>query len=81
MTEPHRRRTLARTVLTALALLAGPAAEAAAQGSVATDRAVLEALYDATGGAGWANNMNWKTPAPLGDWYGVGTDGAGRVTS
>ena len=27
-----------------------------------TDRAALEAFYDATGGDGWANRDNWKTP-------------------
>ena len=45
-----------------------------------TDRAVLELLYDATGGAGWANRTNWKTSAPLGEWYGVSTDQNGRVS-
>ena len=42
-----------------------------AQGSVATDRAALEALYDATGGADWTASTNWKTGAALGDWFGV----------
>ena len=51
-----------------------------AQGSAASDRAVLEALYDATGGADWIDNTNWKTAAPLGEWFGVTTDTAGRVT-
>ena len=46
-----------------------------------SDREVLEALYDATGGAGWTDSTNWKTSAPLGEWYGVTTDTAGRVTS
>ena len=50
-----------------------------AQGSVSTDRAALEALYDATGGADWTSNTNWKTSAPLGTWYGVHTDATGRV--
>ena len=50
-----------------------------AQGSVATDRAALEALYDATGGADWTASTNWKTGAALGDWFGVTTDGRGRV--
>ena len=45
------------------------------------DRAALEALYDATGGAGWTNRTNWKTSAPLGAWHGVTTDAAGRVTA
>ena len=44
------------------------------------DREVLEALYDATGGADWTLNDNWKTTAPLGEWSGVTTDEDGRVT-
>ena len=56
------------------------APRADAQGSIATDRAALEALYDATDGANWTDNTNWKTSAPLGDWYGVRTDTDGRVT-
>ena len=63
-----------------LPLWAGLAAEAAAQGSAASDRAVLEALYDATGGPDWIDNTNWKGAAPLGEWFGVTTDTAGRVT-
>ena len=45
-----------------------------------TDRAVLEFLYDGTGGASWTKSSNWKTAAPLAEWYGVSTDGEGRVT-
>ncbi len=58
---------------------AGLAADAAAQGSVAMDRAALEALYDATGGQTWTNTTNWKTDAPLREWHGVSTDSSGRV--
>ena len=65
---------------TLLAAWAGLAAEGAAQGSAASDRAVLEALYDATVGPDWIDNTNWKTAAPLGEWFGVTTDTAGRVT-
>ena len=43
------------------------------------DRAALVALYEATGGPNWVNSENWLTDAPLGDWYGVITDGQGRV--
>ena len=50
-----------------------------AQGSIATDRAALEALYDATDGPNWTDNTNWKTDAPLGEWFGVTTDATGRV--
>ena len=67
-------------MLAACTLWAGLAAEAAAQGSAASDRAVLEALYDATGGPDWIDNTNWKTSAPLGEWFGVTADTAGRVT-
>ena len=45
-----------------------------------TDREVLQLLYDATGGASWTESTNWKTAAPLSEWYGVRTDTAGRVT-
>ena len=43
------------------------------------ERAALVALYEATDGPNWIDNTNWLTDAPLGDWYGVETDGAGRV--
>ena len=76
MTEPRCRRL---RIVAVVALWAGLAAGAAAQGSAATDRVALEALYDATGGPGWTDNTNWKTSAPLGDWHGVSTDGNGRV--
>ena len=49
-------------------------------GTASSDRVALEALYDATGGSGWTNSTNWKTSAPLGDWYGVTSDASGRVT-
>ena len=45
------------------------------------DRAALEALYHATDGQNWVNSENWLTDAPLGDWYGVGTDASGGVVS
>ncbi|MXW16167.1 MAG: hypothetical protein F4X60_03870 [Gemmatimonadetes bacterium] len=43
------------------------------------DRAVLVALYEATDGPNWVDSRNWLTDAPLRDWYGVETDGSGRV--
>ncbi len=46
-----------------------------------TDRDALEALYNATGGQSWADNANWLTDKPLGDWYGVTADSHGRVTA
>ena len=50
------------------------------QDSVESDRAALEALHDATGGAGWTDSTNWKTTAPVDEWHGVTTDADGRVT-
>ena len=45
-----------------------------------SDRDILVALYDATGGSSWTNSQNWLTNAPLRDWYGVDTDSDDRVT-
>ena len=42
---------------------------------------ILAAIYEATNGPTWLNNDNWLTDAPLGEWYGVGTDVNGQVTS
>ena len=44
------------------------------------DRGVLEILYDSTDGDNWRRNANWKSTAPLDDWYGISTDSSGRVT-
>ena len=74
------QRSLCVTVLAAVAFQAAFAAGVRAQTGVDTDRAALEAFYDATGGASWTNNTNWKTAAPLDEWHGVTTDAAGRVT-
>ena len=49
-------------------------------GSVASDRAALVALYEATEGANWARDWNWLTERPIGQWYGVTTNSVGRVT-
>ena len=80
MSGPRCRCRLSPLLLAACALWAGLAAEAAAQGSAASDRTVLEALYDATDGPDWIDNTNWKGAAPLREWFGVTTDPAGRVT-
>ena len=47
---------------------------------VSNARAVLMEFHEAAGGANWTDDTNWNTDAPLGEWYGVGTDVAGRVT-
>ena len=46
----------------------------------AADRAALVALYNATDGANWPFSENWLSDMPIGTWYGVTTDGSGRVT-
>ena len=45
------------------------------------DRVVLDALYRATGGRNWSHQRDWLSGEPIGDWYGVTTDGIGRVTA
>ena len=80
MTRPHCRRRSPPLLLAAVALWAGLAADAAAQGNAAADRAALEALYDATDGPSWNDSTNWKSAAPLDEWYGVTADASGRVT-
>ena len=49
-------------------------------GSVASDRAALVALYNATGGASWFTGTNWLSERPFGEWHGVTTNSDGRVT-
>ena len=49
--------------------------------TVARDREVLEAFFNAAGGAHWRNSGNWLTDEPLGDWYGVEVDAGGRVAT
>ncbi len=49
--------------------------------NVTADRAVLVALYNATGGADWTNNTNWLSNEPLSEWHRVETDEDGRVTA
>ena len=54
------------------ALALGMPAVGSGQGTVADDRAALEALYDATNRANWSRNDNWKTDEPLGSGSGSG---------
>ena len=53
------------------------------EGTVATDRAALMALYNSLGGANWRistiSDHNWGSEEPLGDWTGVTTHSNGRV--
>ena len=58
--------------------MATPSPPAAA---VTSDRDALVALYEATDGANWTNSENWLSEQPLDEWWGVTTDGQGRVTN
>ena len=49
--------------------------------SLTTERDVLIALYNATGGSYWKNSTNWLSEEPLNTWYGVSTNDNGRVVS
>ena len=70
-----------RPLLVLLAVLPLAVADhASAQHTVATDKAALEALYDATDGTNWTTNTKWKSTEPLSAWSGVTTNSDGRVT-
>lgn len=49
------------------------------QGYVDREREALIALYEATNGDSWTNNTNWCSDRPLGEWYGIRTNGDGSV--
>ena len=44
------------------------------------ERESLVALYNSTNGESWTNKEGWLTDKPLGEWYGVKTDGDGFVS-
>ena len=44
-----------------------------------TERDALVALYEGTGGPGWATRNGWLSDAPLRRWAGVEVDAQGRV--
>ena len=48
--------------------------------TISSDRAALIAFYNATEGANWTDSANWLTESPIGNWHGVTTDDAGRVS-
>ena len=48
----------------------------------ATDRSILDQLYDETSGDTWTNNVGWAdNELALERWYGIETDDLGRVVS
>ena len=54
--------------------------QVASESDASTDKAALVALYNAMDGPNWANNRNWLSDRPIGEWSRVSTDGDGRVT-
>ena len=44
-----------------------------------SEREILVAFYEATGGRDWHDNENWLTDAPLAQWHGVGVDHQDQV--
>ena len=75
-------RQLRHLLLVLLAVLPlGVATSAQAQDGVATDKAALVALYNATDGANWTPNTNWTSDEALSSWHGVTTNSDGRVTA
>ncbi len=51
-----------------------------ARACVDRDRAALDALYHAAGGANWIDDTNWLSDRPLSAWFGVTVDSNGCVT-
>ena len=45
-----------------------------------SDRAVLKAFFEISGGSGWTNSDGWGGEGLLEEWYGVSVDSQGRVT-
>ena len=50
-----------------------------ATGTATSDRTAMIAFYNSMGGPNWANNTNWLSDKPVGDWYGITTDNRGRI--
>lgn len=44
------------------------------QEGLSSDRDILMAFYEATGGENWTNHENWGSDLPLSEWYGVTTE-------
>ena len=71
---------LVAVMMVAAMALASMVGAGLAQAQAQTDRDILVDLYNATDGPNWLNNTNWLSDEPLSEWYGVTTDGSGRVT-
>ena len=76
----RRAHPLSVLLVVLLPVLLCLAPGARAQDGVATDKAALVALYNATDGANWTTNTNWSSEESLSSWHGVTTNSDGRVT-
>ena len=80
---PVDRAGLVRAVAAGETVITAKSAELSARARITvvelSDRGALVSLYRSTGGETWLDRTNWLTDAPLGDWYGVTVDSAGRV--
>ncbi len=63
----------------ALMLSVAPSSIDWGENATLTQRDVLTALYESTGGPDWFDSRNWGTSRPLSDWHGITVDD-GRVT-
>lgn len=48
---------------------------------IMSERDILELLFDQCGGTGWHASSSWMTETSICDWYGIGCDENGSVTS
>lgn len=48
---------------------------------ISRTRQFLMEIFEETNGHQWKNNTNWKSDAPIGEWYGVTTDAEGHVVA
>ena len=71
--------TATATITATATVTATPTPTATPDPGIATDRAALVALYNATDGPNWRKNNSWLSDRPIGAWRGVTTDDSGRV--
>ncbi len=68
-------------MLVAAKMVVGSGGQLAQAQTTDQDRAALQALYNATGGANWTTSTNWNDAnTPLSQWHGITTNDDGRVT-
>ena len=71
--------TISRSVMTNYSVDVDSLAEEDAS-ALDVERESLVAFYNALDGPNWINKENWCSERPVGEWYGITTNGNGRVT-